>query len=120
MIERHEGLFRGEPRRCGGPQPAALRRPNPRSEFVIFLDNDDVWLPEECSAPSCAVLDAHPVYAGARRVGAVHRRVAGTWCQTDDLEQRLRDRKGFHDGRSKPVEPSAPTTFRISCTTTGW
>ena len=57
-----------------------------------------------------AVLDTHPEYAGAHSLVRCIDEF-GDLVPTDDIEQRLRDRKGFHDGRLRPVEPSDPTTF---------
>ncbi len=82
---------------------------DPRSEFVVFLDNDDVWLPEMLGS-LVAVLDAHAEYAGAHTLVRCIDEF-GNATPNDNLEELLRDRRGFRDGRLMPVEPWAPTTF---------
>ena len=102
-------MFSAENRGVAVARNRGFAETNPRSEFVIFLDNDDVWLPDMLDS-LVAVLDAHPEYAGAHTLVRCIDEF-GDLVPSDDLEQRLRDRKGFHDGRLTSVEPSAPTTF---------
>ena len=86
-----------------------LAATNPGTEFVIFLDSDDVWEPDTLET-LVAVLDAEPelssAHSIARCIDADGRPLPG-----DDLEAQARRRSGFHGGRLVGVDPGAPTTF---------
>jgi glycosyltransferase involved in cell wall biosynthesis len=79
------------------------------AEFVIFLDSDDLWEPDALST-LVAMLDAHPEYVAshglARCIDA-----EGRPLPDDDLEERSRDRCGFHGGHLVHLAPSEPTSF---------
>jgi glycosyltransferase involved in cell wall biosynthesis len=86
-----------------------LAATNPSTEFVIFLDSDDVWEPDALET-LVAVLDAQPelssAHSIARCIDGDGRPLPG-----DDLEAQARRRTGFRDGRLVAVEPGAATTF---------
>ena len=107
--DRRIRVVSGENRGVAAARNRGFAETDPRSEFVVFLDNDDVWLPDMLGS-LVAVLDAHAEYVGAHTLVRCIDEF-GNALPDDDLEQLLVDRKGFHDGRLKPVEPSAPTTF---------
>jgi GT2 family glycosyltransferase len=82
---------------------------NPASEFVIFLDSDDLWVPDAL-ATLLEMLEKHPEYVAshclARCIDADGQPIPG-----DDLQQRSRDRHGFRGGHLVAVPPDQPTTF---------
>jgi glycosyltransferase involved in cell wall biosynthesis len=79
------------------------------SEFVVFLDSDDVWEPDAL-ATLVSVLDANPEYSSchstARCIDDEGRPVPG-----DDLEERSRHRLGYRGGRLTAIASTEPTTF---------
>lgn len=86
-----------------------LAETDPRSEFVSFLDGDDVWQPDAL-ATLLAALEAQPQAAGAH----------GLAREIDDrsrpgpagqLEQQLRRRLALNGRRVAELPPAAPTTF---------
>ncbi|HEY1279798.1 MAG TPA: glycosyltransferase [Acidimicrobiales bacterium] len=80
-----------------------------RTEFVIFLDSDDVWAPDALET-LVDVLDRHGEYSSAhalaRCIDGDGRDVPG-----DDLAESSRRRIGFHDGHLVSVPLDQPTTF---------
>jgi len=82
---------------------------DPRSEFVIFLDNDDQWEPDAL-ASLVAVLDEHPAYVSAHGLA---RCIDGDGNPPpgDDLEERMRERVALRDGHPVRLGPQDPTTF---------
>jgi glycosyltransferase involved in cell wall biosynthesis len=82
---------------------------NPTTDFVIFLDSDDLWEPDALET-LVRVLDADPelssAHSIARCIDGDGRPLAG-----DDLAEQARRRTGFHGGRLVDVELTAPTTF---------
>ena len=87
---------------------------DPRSEFGIFLDNDDLWDPELLST-LVGMLDANPDYVSAhcvaRSIGSDDTQYPG-----DDLAERLRERRGVRGTSIVEVPASVPTTFaEVAC-----
>jgi GT2 family glycosyltransferase len=80
-----------------------------RSEFVIFLDSDDVWEPDTLET-LIGALEADPAFVSAyglaRSMDPDGRDVPG-----DDLEQKMRRRLAFDGKRLLPVNLDQPTTF---------
>ena len=80
-----------------------------RSEFVVFLDSDDVWEPDTLES-LLSVLETHPdnvsVYGLARCIDDHGNAIPG-----DDLEATMRARLQFDHGVLEPVPPGRPTTF---------
>jgi glycosyltransferase involved in cell wall biosynthesis len=80
-----------------------------RSEFVIFLDSDDVWEPDALETLIDA-LDADQAYVSAyglaRCIDDEGRQPPG-----DDLEMRMRERVAFRNHRLTALDPDEPTTF---------
>ncbi|MET0578198.1 MAG: glycosyltransferase [Ilumatobacteraceae bacterium] len=79
------------------------------SEFVVFLDSDDIWDPDAL-ATLAAALDAHPeyvsVYGLARCIDAEGRPIPG-----DDLEEWMRARKALTADGLVPLGAEDPMTF---------
>ncbi len=88
---------------------AGYAETNRDSEFVIFLDHDDVWLADALESLA-AMLDANPAYVSAHSVA---RCIDGTGKQPplDDLEDRMRERLGFRGRDVVALAPHEPTTF---------
>lgn len=86
-----------------------LAETNPRAEFVIFLDGDDVWQPAAL-ATLLAALEAQPQAAGAHSIARmVDDR--GELFQPGEMENILRQRRAVVGRRVVDLPPSAPTTF---------
>jgi glycosyltransferase involved in cell wall biosynthesis len=82
---------------------------NAASEYVIFLDNDDVWEPDALEVLT-RTLDEHPEYPAAHGLARAidpH----GNQFPTDDLAQSMAQRREVRDGRVTAVPMGAPTTF---------
>jgi glycosyltransferase involved in cell wall biosynthesis len=86
-----------------------FERTSPGTEYVAFLDSDDIWDPDVLET-FVGVLDSHPEYVGvhglARCIDDAGRPIPG-----DDLAELSRARCGIHDGRLVACAPDEPTTF---------
>ena len=86
-----------------------LTATDPRSEFVILLDSDDLWEPDALAA-LLAALHERPelvaAHATARCIDPDGRPPPG-----DDLEAHMRARYGFRGTELTPIPIDAPTTF---------
>jgi len=80
-----------------------------RSEFVIFLDSDDMWEPDALET-LVAVLDAHPAFSSAHSIARCIDAEAAP-LPGDDLPERARRRMGYRAGRVVPIGVDEPTTF---------
>lgn len=82
---------------------------NPASEFVIFLDHDDLWEPDTLEILS-GILSNHPEYISAhsvcRCIDSNGRPIVG-----DDIQNVLSARNGYKGGTIRPVRAEEPTTF---------
>jgi GT2 family glycosyltransferase len=82
---------------------------DPSTEYVAFLDSDDLW-ERDALERLMVVLDSCPefvaVHGLARCVDDVGQLVPG-----DDLEEQLRSRRAFRDGRLVALARDEPTTF---------
>jgi glycosyltransferase involved in cell wall biosynthesis len=82
---------------------------NPESEFVIFLDSDDLWFPDSLEQLH-SYLVQHPecvsVYGLAQCIDAEGNLIPG-----DDLEQRMRARVEYRGTVIAPLSEEEPTTF---------
>ena len=79
------------------------------SEFVIFLDNDDIWH-ADLLATLVGLLDDDPALVSAHAV-ATSVLPDGSQPAGDDLADVLRARVVVRDSQVVALEPSAPTTF---------
>ncbi len=82
---------------------------SPGTEFVAFLDHDDVWEPIALELLVYA-LDLHPecpaAYGLPRSINSQGERVEG-----DDLPERMRQRRAILDGQYVDIPISVPTSF---------
>ena len=80
-----------------------------RTEFVILLDNDDVWEPTALESlvrgldQNAGCVAAHAL---AYCIDSDGKRPAG-----DDLTERIRDRKGYRGREARSLAEGDPTTF---------
>ena len=81
----------------------------PGSEFVIFLDHDDVWEPELLET-LVALLDAEPQLVSAHSVCSGIDKEGAPYVG-DNLAERMRSRRGYRDGSVVALDPEEPTTF---------
>jgi glycosyltransferase involved in cell wall biosynthesis len=102
-------VVRGENGGVAAARNRGFEATDPRSEFVIFLDNDDVWEPDALET-LVGVLEGHPEYVSshslARCIGDDGLPVPG-----DDLDERMRKRKAVVGRRVVEVPLLQPTTF---------
>jgi glycosyltransferase involved in cell wall biosynthesis len=80
-----------------------------RSQYVIFLDSDDIWEPDTLEVLIEALEDRPELvsaYGLADCIDPDGRPVAG-----DDLEQQMRRRVAFRDGALTAVGDAEPTSF---------
>jgi glycosyltransferase involved in cell wall biosynthesis len=102
-------LVRGANGGVAAARNRGLAASDPRTEYVIFLDSDDVW-EDDALQTLVSALEAHPewssVHALARCVDS-----EGSPMPDDDLTSRLRNRIQLRDGRVVSVAPEEPTTF---------
>jgi glycosyltransferase involved in cell wall biosynthesis len=82
---------------------------DPNSEFVIFLDNDDVWVPDALET-LVAILDENSAFVSSHSVARCIDE-NGDQPPLDDLEDRMRDRLGFRGRDVVALMPHEPTTF---------
>lgn len=82
---------------------------DPTTQFVIFLDSDDLWVPEALET-FVAVLDAHPEYVGAHCLANCIDD-DGQPLPGDNLEQLSRNRRGFRGRKLVNVASDEATTF---------
>lgn len=95
---------------------SGLAKTDPRTEFVIFLDSDDMWQPAAL-ATLLATLEAQPQAAGAHSIArTVDER--GEPFQPGMAEKILRQRRAVVGRYVEEMPLSAPTTFNsllVSC-----
>jgi cellulose synthase/poly-beta-1,6-N-acetylglucosamine synthase-like glycosyltransferase len=82
---------------------------DPTTDFVIFFDSDDLWVPDALET-FIAALDAHPEYVGVHCLANCIDD-DGQPLPGDNLEQLSRDRRGFKGRKLVTVAPDEPTTF---------
>jgi glycosyltransferase involved in cell wall biosynthesis len=86
-----------------------LAASDPRTEFVVFLDSDDLWEPDALES-FVRVLDSHPefvsVHSNLRSIDEQGRPIPG-----DDLQERTRRRKGIRNDALVEIALDEPTTF---------
>jgi glycosyltransferase involved in cell wall biosynthesis len=86
-----------------------FERTDPRSEYVGFLDSDDIWEPDTLARLS-GVLDARPsavaAHGLARCIDDEGRR-----HPNDKQEAWMRARKEWRDGQLRSLEADEPTSF---------
>lgn len=82
---------------------------DPASEYVVFLDSDDRWLPDSLES-LIEVLDRRPdlvsVYGLARCIDSDDGPIPG-----DDMADRMRERLEYRGRRLVAIGPDEPTTF---------
>jgi glycosyltransferase involved in cell wall biosynthesis len=100
---------RGPNQGVAGARNRGLLATDGRTDFVIFLDNDDLWEPDALET-LIGALDADPAavsaYGLASCIDHEGRPIPG-----DDLEMKMHRRMGFKGDRLLPLEPDEPTGF---------
>lgn len=84
---------------------------DPATEFVIFLDSDDIWEPYTLETLVKA-LEAHPEAIAAHGIARSIDK-DGKQPEGDDLPEALRNRKGMKDNRVVDWPPDEPTTLAV-------
>jgi cellulose synthase/poly-beta-1,6-N-acetylglucosamine synthase-like glycosyltransferase len=102
-------IIRGENGGVAAARNRGFESTYPRSEFIIFLDHDDLWEPEMLET-LVGILDAKPGYVSAHTI-ARGLDEEGRQLPDDDLERRIRDRRGFRGRSAVRLSSSEPTTF---------
>jgi glycosyltransferase involved in cell wall biosynthesis len=82
---------------------------DPRSEFVIFLDSDDLWLPDTLEVLVAALRD-RPDHVSAYGLASCID-ADGNELPGDDLATRMRTRTEFRGGQLVEIGVDEPTTF---------
>ena len=102
-------VIRGENCGVATARNRGLAATDARSEFVIFLDHDDIWESDTLET-LVGVLDTRPEYVSAyglaRCIDGDGRMVSG-----DDLESWMRCRRGYRSRRLVAIAAEEPTTF---------
>ncbi|MBC7784019.1 MAG: glycosyltransferase [Burkholderiales bacterium] len=89
---------------------------NPSSQFICFLDSDDVWFPDAL-AQLRGALEAHPSAVAAHGLADLidergTRLDEPPNARMPSFAEFGRSRMACRDGRLVPVDVSSPTTFR--------
>jgi glycosyltransferase involved in cell wall biosynthesis len=115
-IAREYAASDGRIRVCEGPNGGTARARNrgfaastPGSEFVIFLDNDDVWEPDALETLMRALEEeptAPAAYGLARGIDPTGRQFAG-----DDLSASMVRRRALRNGVVADLPIDAPATY---------
>jgi len=79
------------------------------TEFVIFLDSDDIWEPKTLQILSTE-LYAHPEYVSVHGLARCIN-VEGLPLAGDDLEERMRDRHAYRGRQLVPMRPDESVDF---------
>jgi glycosyltransferase involved in cell wall biosynthesis len=79
------------------------------SEFVVFLDNDDVWEPTALQALVQA-MEAHPSAPAAHGLARAID-PSGQQFPGDDLAESMARRRAIVDSRAEELPSQSPTTF---------
>jgi glycosyltransferase involved in cell wall biosynthesis len=82
---------------------------NAATEYIGFLDHDDVWEPDALALLTAA-LDSHPDAVAAHGVA---RCIDEDGRDIGDGNQQawMRARRSWHDGKLEPLRPDEPTSF---------
>jgi glycosyltransferase involved in cell wall biosynthesis len=108
-LDRRIRLVSGKNGGVAAARNRGLEVTDPRSEFVIFLDHDDVWEPDALET-LVGVLDGPSGYVSshslARSIGE-----DGLPTPGDDLADWMRNRKAVEGRRVVDVPRLQPTTF---------
>lgn len=98
---RHEGVAMA---RTGG-----LQNSDPSTEFVVFLDSDDTWMPDAL-ATLVGALDAHPAAPAAHALARATD-LEGRAFPNDDLAETMRNRRQWQNGHLVDIPVTSPTPF---------
>lgn len=102
-------VVKGENEGAGGARNRGAAVINKNSEFIVFLDSDDIWEPDALSLLVTA-LEEHPEAPAAHgRPRAIDPQ--GQPFPDDVLGEFLANRQEIRDGKLAPVPRGAPTTF---------
>jgi glycosyltransferase involved in cell wall biosynthesis len=82
---------------------------NANSKFVIFLDSDDLWLPDSLEALHAALVE-HPEYVSVYGLAECIDR-EGNFIPGTDLAEQMRKRQEIEGWTLVDRSPDQPTTF---------
>jgi glycosyltransferase involved in cell wall biosynthesis len=88
---------------------SGLASTSPDSEFVIFLDNDDVWEPDALAVLTHALEDSPDAPAAHGLARAIDPQ--GQQFPADDLADSMAHRREMRNGRVVDAPAESPTTF---------
>jgi glycosyltransferase involved in cell wall biosynthesis len=86
-----------------------LRRTDPRSRYVVFLDSDDTWTADALEV-LVEALEANPGCPAAHGL-ARGTDLSGQIIEGDDLEEQMRERTVWVAGGQVPVDDPSRTPF---------
>ncbi len=102
-------LVRQSNRGVSAARNHGYRLADPRSEFVTFMDGDDLWLPDTLSILT-AELRQHPAAVGVHGLAQVVD-AQGACLPDQDFTSRGRERLGMREGRISVLPEEAATRF---------
>jgi glycosyltransferase involved in cell wall biosynthesis len=102
-------LIKGEKAGSAAARNRGFPATDPGSEYVIFIDSDDLWEPDTLDV-LVNVLRSRPDYVSA--YGLVRSvDMDGEFIPDDTLLNWMRERRGYRNGELVRLEPTEPTTF---------
>jgi glycosyltransferase involved in cell wall biosynthesis len=117
-LAKNEPRLRVFVKENGGPSDArnhAYTHSNPESQYVVFIDQDDIWEPDALER-LIGALEAKPDCVAAQGI-ARYINSAGEFHRPGFLEDHQRARWGVENGKAVLWPADRPTTFAVEALT---